>query len=214
MSEYRTANLHQKYGHPDIVMEVAPDLGMGFEWMLSYFEEAIAGGRIFQENQFVQFGWMMIMLRANEQGDLEIWEPRMDAMPIQWTRGATTTIRHLLVQREVCAQFGVEPVFPTLLESAVISDDFFGSQGFHMEREASQGGSDSGWLFKDFRAGGGRHCSLFEIVVNRPEVMPFLAMPVGSSVRISTSGIDASLDNRNVSSISNGFLAKLVGYRG
>ncbi|OIT09051.1 hypothetical protein BL241_24190 [Ralstonia solanacearum] len=209
MFEYR-ANLRQRYNHPNIVVAVSPDLGERFDWILSYFEEAVAGGVSFHENQLVQVGWMMVMLRPYEQGDLEVWEPRLDSMPINWTRGATSTIRHLLLQREICAQLGVEPVFPTLRQSGVVSEHFFDSQEFCMERDVPQNETDSGWIFKDTNPEGGRHCSLFEIVVSRSEVLPFLALPAGVLVTYGKSVVNVTYGERSISSASNVFLARLV----
>jgi hypothetical protein len=57
MIEYRT-NLRQRYNHPNIVVAVASDLGTGFDWVLSYFEEQVAAGVVFSDNQLVQMGWM------------------------------------------------------------------------------------------------------------------------------------------------------------
>ncbi|WP_199026618.1 hypothetical protein [Ralstonia sp. ASV6] len=209
MIEYRT-NLRQRYNHPNIVVAVASDLGIGFDWILSYFEGEVAAGVVFSDNQLVQIGWMMVKLCQDSRGDLEVWEPRFDSVPINWTRGASTTIRHLMLQRETCAQLGVDPVFPALNQSGVVSADFFSSDKFYMERELVDVATDSGWLFKDPEPAGGKHCSLFEIAVGRSEVVAFLALPVGTSVSYDKSGIEISLGDRRVSSSTNEFIARLV----
>ncbi|OAI61347.1 hypothetical protein RSP795_14995 [Ralstonia solanacearum] len=209
-SEYRT-HLRRRYDHPDIVVMVSPGLGTGFEWIVSYFEEAVAGGTTFHDNQLVQIGWMMVTLRLREQGDLEVWELRFDSMPIRWVPGASTTIRHLVLQRALCQQLDVDPVFPALNQSGVVSARFIGSKAFYMEREVSQAGSDSGWIFKDAHPEGGRHCSLFEIAVSRPEVIPFLALPVGAAVTCDASGVTVSHRGHTLSSASNECLAGLAG---
>jgi len=209
MIEYRT-NLRQRYNHPNIVVAVASDLGTGFDWVLSYFEEQVAAGVVFSDNQLVQMGWMLVKLCQDSSGDLEVWEPIFDAVPINWTRGASTTIRHLMVQREACAQLGVEPSFPVLNQSGVVSAEFFASGKFDMERELCEVATDSGWIFKDPQPAGGKHCSLFEIAVARPEVVPFLALPVGTTVSYDKSGIDISLGDRKISSSNNEFIARLV----
>ncbi|MHA6878495.1 immunity protein Imm33 domain-containing protein [Ralstonia pseudosolanacearum] len=208
-NEYRT-NLRRRYDHPDIVVAVSPGLGTGCEWIVSYFEEAVANGTTFHENQLVQIGWMMVTLRFREQGDLEVWEPRFESMPISWVPGASTTIRHLVLQRELCRQLGMDPVFPALNQSGVVSAHFMGTKAFSMEREVPQGGADSGWIFKDAHPEGGRHCSLFEIAVSRPEVIPFLALPVGVAVTCDASGVTLSYGGRTLSSASNEFLARLA----
>ncbi|MEF9416831.1 hypothetical protein ABXT21_12270 [Ralstonia sp. SM1864_UCD524_TZ4] len=208
--EYRT-NLRQRYNHPNIVVPVASDLGAGFDWILSYFEGEVAAGVVFSDNQLVQVGWMMVKLCQDSRGDLEVLEPGFDSVPINWTRGASTTIRHLMLQRETCAQLGVEPVFPVLSQSGVVSADFFGSSKFHMERELCDVATDSGWLFKDPEPTGGRHCSLFEIAVARPEVVAFLALPFGAVVSYDKSGIEISVGDRRISFGTNEFIARLLG---
>ncbi|WP_247569139.1 hypothetical protein [Ralstonia solanacearum] len=210
LSEYRT-HLRRRYDHPDIVVMVSPGLVTGFEWIVSYFEEAVAGGTTFHENQLVQIGWMMVTLRLREHGDLEVWEPRCDSMPIRWVPGASTTIRHLVLQRALCRQLDMDPVFPALNQSGVVSARFIGTKAFCMEREVSQAGSDSGWIFKDPHPEGGRHCSLFEIAVSRPEVIPFLALPVGAAVTCDASGVTVSHRGHTLSSALNEFLAGLAG---
>ncbi len=209
MSEYRTANLRQRNSHPEILIEVSSEFESGFEWLLSYFEEAVDSGMLFKDGQFVQFGWMIVTLRADQDGDLKILEPRFDAMPIQWIHGVNMTLRHLLIQREVCAQLTADPSFPSLMDSRVISDGLLGSEVIRMERETSKGGSDSGWLFRDPDAKGGRHCSLFEIAVSCPAVVPFLALPEGSAVSLNASEIQVSCGDRQIHSSSNAFLSKL-----
>ncbi|MBB6583836.1 hypothetical protein [Ralstonia solanacearum] len=208
-SEYRI-HLRRRYDHPDIVVTVSPGLSTGFEWIVSYFEEAVASGTAFHENQLVQIGWMMVTLRLREQGDLEVWEPRFDSMPISWVPGASTTIRHLVLQRELCRQLGMDPVFPALNQSGVVSAHFMGTKAFCMERDVPQAGTDSGWIFKDAHPEGGRHCSLFEIAVSRPEVIPFLALPVGAAVTCDASSVTASHRGHTLSSASNEFLARLA----
>ncbi|MFV8598475.1 hypothetical protein [Ralstonia pseudosolanacearum] len=209
MIEYRT-NLRQRYSHPNIVVAVASDLGTGFDWILSYFEGEVAAGAAFSDNQLVQIGWMLVKLCQNSSGDLEVWEPSFDAVPINWTRGASTTIRHLMLQRQTCVQLGIEPSFPVLSQSGVVSADFFASDKFDMERELCDVATDSGWLFKDPEPTGGKHCSLFEIAVARPEVVPFLALPVGATVSYDKSGIGISLGDLRISSSTNEFIARLV----
>lgn len=209
MIEYR-ANLRQRYNHPNIVVAVTPDLGTGFDWLLSYFEEEVSAGVAFSDNQLVQIGWMTVKLFQNSRGDLEVWEPSFDSMPINWMRGANTTIRHLTLQREICTQLDVDPEFPVLSQSGVASADFFGSSNFRMEREFCDVAMDSGWIFKGPEAVGGKHCSLFEIAVARSEVVAFLALPAGAVVICEKSSIEVTLGDRKISSATNDFLARLI----
>lgn len=79
-----------------------------------------------------------------------------------------------------------------------------------MERDVPQNETDSGWIFKDTNPEGGRHCSLFEIVVSRSEVLPFLALPAGVLVTYGKSVVNVTYGERSISSASNVFLARLV----
>ena len=91
-----------------------------------------------------------------------------------------------------------------------MSEHFFDSQEFCMERDVPQNETDSGWIFKDTNPEGGRHCSLFEIVVSRSEVLPFLALPAGVLVTYGKSVVNVTYGERSISSASNVFLARLV----
>ncbi|MGR9579325.1 immunity protein Imm33 domain-containing protein [Pandoraea sputorum] len=209
MLEYCT-NLRKRFGHQNIIVSVVPELGSGFEWILSYFESEVADGAVFSDKQLVQIGWMLVMLRQNSEGDLDVWEPSFNSMPINWVRGASMTIRHLMLQREVCAQLGVEPDFPALNLTGIVSTDFLDSASFSMDREDGDAATDSGWLFKGPEPSEGRHCSLFEIAVARPEIIAFLALPIGASVAYEKNGIDVRIGDRNVSSKNNDFMGKLL----
>ncbi len=53
---------------------------------------------MFSAEQMVQVGWMLVKLREEGGGPLEVWKPGFHAMPIDWVLGATNTLRQLLVQ--------------------------------------------------------------------------------------------------------------------
>nr|WP_063571426.1 hypothetical protein [Luteibacter rhizovicinus] len=211
MNVYRST-FDDTYHHPNFVLSLPTELDVGAEWLFGYFESELRRGINFQAGQTVQIGWMQIKLVADESGDLEIWEPRFDAMPIAWIRGATSTLRHLTLQRETCSQLGVEPEFPSLLQSGVVSARFLADSGeFTMSRDDPVG-SDSGWVFTRIHEGdlGGRHHSLFEVGMFDRMIIPFLALPAGVLVRASNEHIDLSLGSVVISSESNEFLRRLL----
>jgi hypothetical protein len=187
------------------------NLEFGVPYIQTYFEDQIRKGTQFREDEIIQMGWMIVMLKADARGDLEIWEPKLGAVPIQWIRGASNTYRQLMVQKTVSEQIDVEPMYPSLRQSAVVSEDFLSSRGIRMFRAASQG-TDSGWVFtaESGVQEGGRMCSLFEIAGNRPDVIPFLALPVGVNVECSDGEIAIKFGEKQVDSNSNEFLKRLV----
>ncbi len=178
--------------------------------ILSYFEDEVRRGTVFKAGETVQMGWMMLMLKATEGGELDIWEPRFGDVPIVWERGASRTYRQLIVQKSVAEQLGVQPSFPSLVQSAVVSPKFARSKNFQMSRESPQG-SDSGWLFATdaSESGDGSLASLFEIASNRPEIIPFLALPAASSVVLKDGEIKINYGGKEVGSDSNELLRRL-----
>jgi hypothetical protein len=211
MQEHR-ANFRSINGHPNVVVWLDGAFDVGADWILGYFESEVRRGVVFHPGETVQIGWMIVMLKADELGDLEIWEPRFDSMPIKWARGANSTSRHLTLQQEVCAQVGVEPDYPSLRQSGIVAADFLhNTDGFHMVREIP-GGTDSGWILRrlDSKESDARHCSLFEISISHSAIIPFIALPAGSSVTHSKSKIEISCGQKNISSDSNQFLSKIL----
>ena len=215
MREHR-ADFRSINGHPNVVVCLDSAFDVGADWMLGYFESEVRRGVVFRPGETVQIGWMIVMLKSAEQGDLEIWEPRFDSMPIQWVRGANSTSRHLTLQNEVCAQLGVEADFPSLAQSGLIAADFLhNTDGIHMVRE-TRGGTDSGWIMRrpESKELNARYCSLFEISLSHTAIIPFIALPAGSAVTCTKSKIEISCGQKNISSDSNHFLNRILASRG
>ena len=193
-----------------IVVSMPSGPEFGASSILSFFEEEVQRGTVFKAGQTVQIGWMLLMLKSTETGDLDVWEPRFGEIPIVWERGASKTYRQLIVQKSVAEQLGVELSFPSLRQSGVISPDFMGVNNFQMFRETPNG-TDSGWLFttEQNASSDGRLASLFEIASKRPEVIPFLALPASSSAVLKDGHVKVTHGNDEVSSDSSELLRRL-----
>ena len=200
-----------RYQHPNIVVLIDTNLEFAISSLQSYFEDQIRRGVVFRAGETVQIGWMIVMLKENLEGDLEVWEPRFGTVPIMWEQGVTKTYSQLVIQKTVCERIGVEPLFPSLMQSAVASLEFTSGRSFRMYR-AETAGTDSGWmLISDGSAGeGGTLSSLFEIASNRPEVIPFLALPIGASVVRTDGVIRIEYTGKVVDSDSDDFLRTLI----
>jgi hypothetical protein len=158
----------------------------------------------FKPNETVQIGWMRTILKEAKNGDLEVWEPDFDSMPIKWTRGANNTMRHLILQKSVPELIGCEPSFPSLLQAGIASQMFLGkSDEFIMCREIM--GDDSGWLFRDAheeitQATPCWHKSLYELSLFCVQIIPFLGLPDGATVTKRHGEIILELGIKKVSS--------------
>jgi hypothetical protein len=113
-----------------IVVSMPSGPEFGASAILSYFEDEVRKGTVFRAGEIVQIGWLMLILKATDASELEVWEPRFGEIPIVWERGASKTYRQLIVQKGVVEQVGAEPSFPSLRQSGVISPDFMGAQDF------------------------------------------------------------------------------------
>lgn len=209
MIEVRT-NFSGQLKHPNIIVSLPSGPEFGAKPVLSYFEDAVRQGTVFQAGETVQMGWMILMLKATENGELDVWEPRFGETPIVWERGASKTYRQLMIQRSVAGLLGVEPSFPSLRQSGVISSDFMASKDFQMFRDPPAG-SDSGWLFttEENISSDGRLASLFEIASKRPEVIPFLALSAASSAILKDGLLKISDGKTEIGSDSNELLSRL-----
>jgi hypothetical protein len=203
-------NFQGLLAHPNIVVSLPSGPAFGAQPILSYFEDAVKQGTVFKAGETVQMGWMLLMLKSTETGDLDIWEPRFGETPIVWERGASKTYRQLIVQKSVAELLGVEPSFPSLVQSAVVSPMFKTSRELLMSRVPSTG-TDSGWLIAadSNESAGGRLVSLFEIASERPEVIPFLALPPSASVVLKDGHITIRHGSEQVSSDTSELLSRL-----
>ena len=170
-------------------------------------------GALFSVGQTIQFGWVLLKLVKGDGGKLEVWEPDFRSMPVGWTRGVDETLRFTLIQREVCARVGVEPEFPPMNHSGVISSTFHQGTGSRMMMRESAQKSDSGWLFRrvngdDLQA---RLQSLYEITLKQTYLIPFLALPPGSEVTQSDTSLEIQFAEKLLSSEHDDFLRQLAG---
>ena len=209
MKDYRT-NFQGDYDHPCIIVSVLPEFDAGVEWLLDFFTSEFRRGVVFQSGETVQIGWMICMLKSNDMGDLEVWEPDFESIPIKWVRGVNRTLRDLLIQREVCKQLGVEPNLPSLRQFGLISLNYAaGVEGSMTRRESHE--NNSGWFIEvlDGENVGAKHASLYEIALQDYRVVPFLGLPSGSRVRYSEAGIWIACDEVLIDAGSNKFLNRL-----
>ena len=152
------------------------------------------------------------MLKPNEQGDLEVWEPQFDSFPIKWTQGVNNTLRHLILQKSVTELFGSEPDYPSLRQAGLTTSGFLkASNHWTMSREQASG-NDSGWLFSTLNQtrDDGELKSLFEISFYHMEIVPYLALPRGARIEKSDGVIEIQFAAKRITSNENDLLCRLA----
>ncbi|HWB59813.1 MAG TPA: hypothetical protein VG733_09980 [Chthoniobacteraceae bacterium] len=181
------------------------------EWLLGYFNEALACGSRFDSGQTVQIGWMICKLHKANDGALELWEPDFDSFPIRWINGVNITMRHLLLQRAICEELKFEPDFPSLQHSGIVSPGFASSEDFTLSREGPEG-VHSGWFLMEYGYQGhqAEHQSLYQLVLWNSCIVPFLALPPGSTVHRHSGGYEVLYCKNKLTSCENKLLRRLV----
>jgi hypothetical protein len=197
-----------------------PEIGFCAEEMISeyaidlvkYFETEIKYGHVFRAEETVQIGWMILKLTESKHGNLDLMEPQFDSIPIRWIRGLNNTLRHLMLHKSVCALFSLEPTFPTIRQAGIVSPGFIsGGNDITMTRgEIAE--NDSGWMFTEsgYIQNDGDLKSLYEISFFHSKIIPFLALPMGTTVRLNSADLQINLGGKTLSSESNEFLKKLL----
>lgn len=212
MTKVRTS-IHRS-GQSEIVIHFDEQSGLDPTCLIGFFQDAAAQGKRFLSGETIQVGWMVVLLKAAESGDLEIWEPQFDSIPVKWIHGVNNTLRHLILQRSVVELFKVEPMFPSLRDAGLASKSFLTvptPPDFRMTRTPPSG-NDSGWRFDTALSQNldAERRSLFELSFFQMAIVPFLALPVGASVVKTDNNLVLSLNGIAVDSKQNQLLQRLV----
>lgn len=194
-----------------IVVEIQTDAEELARPIIAYFEEQAQAGVRFRDGQTVELGWLLLLLRQADDNQLELFEPDFDCFPIRWFRGVNNAVRHLHLQRAVCALFGCDPLFPTIIQAGIVSPKFFECRNYTISRD-TPAGSDSGWVFAECGYDGaeGEFCSLYQLSLEKPEVIPFLALPASSRVTLKPGLCEITANNVTRSSADSDLLRGLV----
>ncbi len=139
-----------RYRHPEFrltydptVVHVEGDVMRFISWL----EDSVAQGTRYLAGQTCQVGWAVTEVRHCENGDLSLWEPNMQHMPIVWSECVSYTLAHMRLQKDVVDSIlsAEDLSFPYMCESALICTRLGQSEGLLLER-SEPSGADSGWF--------------------------------------------------------------------
>lgn len=184
------------HGHPEFRVTYDPTavvISSDAEWLLGWLQDSVAEGALYKPEQTCRIGWGVTQVRLHPSGDLCLWEPDMQSMPIEWVEGVTTTLAHLRAQKDVVESVlgGEELSFPSLEQSAIICSRLGRDSKVVMERAVREG-ADSGWYFgcqdddHDHNdATELRRVSLYDVAARyAPQIVPYVALPPGVLVAL------------------------------
>jgi hypothetical protein len=190
---YYTAKCAQ-YGHPEFQVSVSDKAipRVDVDWFLSTLESMVAAGERFKPGETIQIGWIIAKAELGDKGALRLLEPDMKTIPVKFVDSMDATVRHLRAQKD-----SVESVlpassllFPSLSQSVVVHVQYKQAQKLVLER-LSPRGSDSGWWLSDLADASAAKdptrfakISLYQLALDRPDLVKFFAFPVGVQVVI------------------------------
>jgi hypothetical protein len=156
--------------------------------MIGYFEWQVESGVQFKDGETIQFGWGVLKVQAMPDGSLGVFEPDLVSFPINWIDSVTGVLLQTLIQKYVAESLGFydEADYPSALKYMVVCDNYADCPAVIMERNRPWDANDSGWrLFcadPDHNHESDENIklvSLYECAVNKPQVVEYLALPVG-----------------------------------
>lgn len=189
-----------QFGHPEFEFRVTNEAipPQDVQWLRSYLEEAVASGERFKPEENLQIGWMVTKLAPGPSGHLVITEPDMKTIPIEFVDSVDNTLRHLRSQKDSVESAGpdVALAFPSLIgQSAVVHKNYQSAREVLLDRAESDG-ADSGWWLSDLADRAGNQdaanftrVSLYQLAIDRPDLVKFLAFPSGYKIALTLDGI-------------------------
>lgn len=183
-----------QFEHPEFQINVSSQAipPVDIEWFLAVLENMVISGERFKAGETIQVGWMLLMLAEGDKGALKVTEPDMKSVPIKFIDSIDSTIKHLRAQKD-----SVESVLPadalafsSLTQSVVVHINYKKSKRILLDRAQAEG-HDSGWWLSDLDDDKGSNdpnsfakISLYQLGVDRPDLIKFLAFPAGTQVVI------------------------------
>lgn len=211
------------FGHPEFRILCERSVPQeDVDWLAEHLEGAVRAGARFRPGEHIQIGWMLNRLSEFGDGTLLLMEPDMRSVPVEWQAGATQTLLQLRMQKDAAESLGLGSLmqFPTIQESAILGMDVsVDTDELIVERTPAQG-PDSGWFVGSLRSQLNyndpenlRRVSLYEAAILCPAIIMFLAMPAGTTVRLSESAVSIARGGVDVAPSPDSFLGRLFRQR-
>lgn len=212
------------YNHPEFQIRVsngavpAEDISL----LLQFFEQRVAQGEKFRSGESLQVGWMFTMLEDGPAGFLRVLEPDMKVVPVKFVDSVDGTLMHLRNQQDVVRSLSpsAEPDFPSLRQSVVVHVNHKTASRILLTRSGAADGADSGWWLSDLDDQAGSQdptrfvkTSLYQLGVDRPDLVKFFAVPAGLQVVVDGARIGVLGAGGEVQQVPGSYLSELNEFR-
>jgi len=214
----------KRWNHPEfqICVSSAAIPAQDIAWFLDFLEQRVAAGERFRSGESLQVGWMYTTIQDGPDGMLRVQEPDMKTVPIKFVDSLDNTLKHVRAQRDIAASLtpAVSPEFPSLRQSAVVHVNYRTAECLLLSRFESDE-MNSGWWISDLEDPSGSEdptrfskTSLYQLGVDRPDLIKFFALPTGLQVAIDKTGIGVLDHEGEVAQVPGSFLGELNRIRG
>jgi hypothetical protein len=210
----------ENFNHPEFEICYDSDLIIkpDVEWLIEFLENQVRLGEVFEDNDTIQIGWMLSLLKRNNKGIFEILEPDMQSLPIQWIKSVNTTLRHLRLQKDTAESLKLDHMieFANIRSSAIVGKYFETSKTIVMERTVEEG-NDSGWFI-----GSAEHdidyndqknlsqISLYELGCQRPDIVMYLALPPNINIIAGENLLEVKFQGEKIFPYPQSFLDRII----
>ncbi len=221
----KTSSIHatsncKRYSHPEFLIRVSnsavPEVDISL--LLQFFEQRVAQGEKFRSGESLQVGWMFTMLEDGPEGFLRVLEPDMRVVPVKFVDSVDSTLLHLRNQLDTVRSLSpsVEPDFPSLRQSVIVHMNYKASSRLLLSRSGAADGADSGWWLSDLDDQASAQdptrfvkTSLYQLGVDRPDLVKFFALPMGLQVVVDGALIGVLGEDGEVQQIPGSYLNEL-----
>lgn len=215
---YSTKNC-KKYNHPEIEFIITnKSIPLNdIKWMISTIENTVSNGTKYENQQTLQLGCTIVKFVQKNNGVLEIQEPDFVSLPIKFTSKLDNTLVFLRSQKDIVESVKEETdlLYPSILESIVVHKNYISANKVLLERTEIES-NISGWWVYDYNdqesvnnASNFSNISLYEFALKRPDLVKFLALPVGFQALSSSEGASLYKSNQSVDIKINSYLNQL-----
>lgn len=217
MHTIRTKSFHH-YDHPEFeiiinLKEVGQDYLRSF---VEHLQNLVAGGQRFKAGDSIQYGFFLIQVTQGDHDYLRLDEPNNKGLPVTFKPGVTQALHAAMTQLKFAESYGIDTenlAIPTMLQSGYICSDKL--QKLVLGRSPSKDENDSGWFVGSFDEAfepknleNLKRVSLYEIVHQHPQLIPWLAFPVDTLIVFEDDQIEVSCSDEILELQEDSFLAE------
>lgn len=209
----------KQFNHPEFQIQVSSKAvpAADIAWFLAGLEKRVAEGERFKGGETMQVGWVLIMLQAAPGGVLRIMEPDMKSVPVKFVDSLDNTLKQLRSQRDTVESFtpSIPLSFPSLRQSVVVHRDYKTTRRVLLSRYEPEE-LDSGWWLSDLNDESGARdpthftkISLYQLAVDRPDLVKFFAVPPGLQVIVDHGRIGVLKEGKELRQVPGSFVSEL-----